>query len=99
MKRRAKRKLMYCQKPATYEIHCDKCNGTNIEWSEFDHCIWCYDCNIDTEGTKGIFDGPIPIHAAYILGMRFDQIVIKTGKVKIFDIDTGKWKRAVKYVG
>jgi hypothetical protein len=69
-----KRKWMYVQKPYSYEIVCDKCNGTNIEWSEFEGLIWCYDCQIDTKGTGGVFDGPIPLEVAGVLGMSFDRI-------------------------
>ena len=68
-----KRTWHYIQKPWEYEIECDKCHGHNIEWSEFEGKIWCYDCKIDTRGTEGVFDGPIPITAAAILGMSFDR--------------------------
>ncbi|MDO8641499.1 MAG: hypothetical protein Q7R33_08195 [Nitrosarchaeum sp.] len=68
-----KRTWHYIQNPKDYEITCDKCNGTNIEWSEFEHMIWCYDCKIDTKGTEGVFGGPIPVELAGILGMSFDR--------------------------
>lgn len=59
--------------PAAYSIRCDKCNGGNIEWSEWEHMIWCYDCEIDTEGFPGIFDGPIAVTVAELLGLSFDR--------------------------
>jgi len=68
-----KRKWHYVQNPAQYEIHCDKCNGTNIEWSEFEKLIWCYDCKIDTKGTEGIFGGPIPVDTCAVLGINLDR--------------------------
>lgn len=43
--------------------------------------IWCYDCEIDTPGTGGIFDGPIPIEVCGILGISFDKIRLSDGKV------------------
>ena len=63
----------YVQNPANYEITCDKCNGSNIQWSEFEGLIWCYDCKIDTKGTAGIFDGPIPVSVCEVLGISFDK--------------------------
>lgn len=68
-----KRTWHYVMKPAAYSIHCDKCEGTNIEWSEYEHMIWCYDCEIDTEGFEGIFGGPIGYGAATIMGISFNR--------------------------
>jgi len=62
-----KRTWHFIYNPDEYEIRCDKCKGRNIAWSEFEHRIWCYDCNIDTEGDGGIFDGPISWEATKIL--------------------------------
>ncbi len=77
-----KRKWIYVQKPVKYEIACDKCDGVNIEWSEYEGMIWCYDCEIDTRGTKGVFGGPIPINAAAMFGMSFDRINLETKKLE-----------------
>ena len=66
--------------PSAYEISCDICGGTNITWSEFQKMIWCFDCKKDTPGSGGVFDGPIPIHTAEMLGLSFDKIDLKTGK-------------------
>ena len=52
--RRTLRKRVY--EPARYEITCDLCGGANITWSEYEHLIWCYDCENDTAGQGGIFD-------------------------------------------
>ena len=68
-----KRTWHYVMKPDRYDITCDKCNGTNIEWSEYERMIWCYDCKIDTPGTGGIFDGPIPWGATQMLGLSFNR--------------------------
>jgi len=75
-----KRKWIYIQKPQDYGINCDLCGGSNIEWSEFEHMIWCYDCQKDTPGDGGVFDGPIPMGASRLLGMNFDRVEIKTGQ-------------------
>lgn len=71
------RKWIYVQKPAQYEITCDKCGGSNIEWSEYEHKIWCYDCKIDTDGNGGIFDGPIPIGITDMLGISLARLYLK----------------------
>jgi hypothetical protein len=68
-----KRTSHYIQNPATYEITCDKCGGDSIEWSEYEDHIYCFDCKKDVKGTKGVFDGPIPLECAKILGLRFDR--------------------------
>jgi len=74
-----KRTSCYCQYPTVYEISCNVCNGTNITWSEYEHLIWCYDCQQDVPGNHGIFDGPIPLETCKILGISFDKIEISTG--------------------
>lgn len=68
-----KRTWHYVMKPYAYSMRCDKCEGSNIEWSEFEHKIWCYDCQIDTDGFEGIFGGPIGINVAKIMGIFFDR--------------------------
>ena len=72
-----KRKWMYIQKPHRYEIHCDKCGGHMITWSEYEHMIFCYQCRIDTPGTGGIFDGPIPLEVSKIFGINFDRVYLR----------------------
>jgi hypothetical protein len=62
-----KRTWHYAYSPKAYEVHCDKCHGDNTTWSEFIHKVWCYDCKIDTDGTAGIFGGPIPYEATLML--------------------------------
>jgi hypothetical protein len=82
-----KRTWHYVQKPYEYEIKCDLCGGTNIEWSEYEGCIWCYTCEKDTKGTGGVFDGPIPVNLAHVLGMSFDRYDMINKKVIKFDLD------------
>jgi len=73
-----KRKWIYIQPPQDYGFSCDICGGSNIEWSEFEHMIWCYDCQKDTPGDGGVFGGPIGMGASRLLGMNFDRIELKT---------------------
>jgi hypothetical protein len=77
-----KRKWYYVLKPQEYEMTCDKCGGSNITWSEFEHMIWCYDCGIDTSGIDGIFGGPIGWGVAQMLGISFARYYIKENKIK-----------------
>ena len=81
-----KRTWHYTYPPAHYGVTCDKCGGHNIQWSEFAHKIWCYDCKIDTDGDEGIFGGPVPVQTTMILlgPDCFDRVSVKTGKVTKF---------------
>lgn len=69
-------------KPQSYEVFCDKCGSSNIDWSEYEHMIWCYDCKIDTLGNEGIFGGPIGWGVAALLGISFARWNIKKDRVE-----------------
>lgn len=77
-----KRTWHYVLEPFRFDMHCDKCEGTNITWSEYVHKIWCYDCKIYTEGFKGVFGGPIPVYGAELMGLCFDIYNMETGKIE-----------------
>ena len=82
MKRKLKkRKWVYVLSPVMYEMKCDLCDGINITWSEYCHKIYCYDCQKDTPGFPGIFGGPIPLKVCLFLGILFDRIHLKTGRI------------------
>lgn len=76
-----KRESCLVKYPQAYEIKCDLCGGDNLHWSEWEGLIWCYDCENDTKGTGGIFDGPIPIEACDLLGIDLRRVDLKTGKI------------------
>jgi hypothetical protein len=76
------RTWVYVLKPQAYEMTCDRCGGTNIAWSEYEHKIWCFGCKIDTDGTPGIFGGPIPLEISAILGITFDRYNLKRDRVE-----------------
>lgn len=86
-----KRKWHYLLPPTSFEITCSKCGGKNITWSEYERCIWCFDCEIDDDKNKGIFDGPIPIHATMSFGINFDRYNMETDEIEIFDTIDGGW--------
>jgi len=94
--RSKKRTWIYIQNPKMYEIKCDKCNGTNIDWSEFESHIWCYDCKIDTKGTGGIFDGPVPIKACAVLGMCLDRYDMINECVLTYDYEKQDYVPKIK---
>lgn len=84
------------QAPAVYEIApCRFCGGHNTTWSEFKDYIWCFDCEIDYYPEHGgIFDGPIPVHLALMMGLSFDRIEISTGAYLKFNPETCDYERA-----
>ena len=97
-----KRKWIYVHHPTRYDIRCDQCwdgdlngTGTNIDWSEYEHMIWCYDCKKDLPGFSGVFDGPIPMHISEMLGVSFNRMYFKSGKM--FKPVTAKDGRRVVY--
>lgn len=87
-----KRKWHYIIPPWGFEMRCDKCwgdinkTGSNITWSEFEHKIWCYDCEKDISGFQGIFDGPISLGIVYTLGLHFDRINLETNKIELLNL-------------
>ena len=82
----------YVMNPRDYEIHCDKCGGLNIQWSEYEHMIWCYDCKVDTPGDGGIFDGPIPMGLMEMLGISLDRWNMKKQRIEHIRISGDKLK-------
>jgi hypothetical protein len=74
-----KRTWHYIHEPALYECCCendermakDAKPGTvsthKVTWSEYEGMLWCYKCKIDTRGFGGIFDGPIPLQATWMI--------------------------------
>ena len=70
---------MYIMPPSAYQISCDICSG-EVQWSEYKKMVFCPKCQLDTFGTGGFLDGPVPIQLCKILGISFDRIDLKTGK-------------------
>jgi hypothetical protein len=70
----------YVMSPKCYDITCDLCGGVNITWSEYESLIWCFDCEKDTPGTPGIFDGPIPLNISTLMGYSFDRFELPSGR-------------------
>jgi hypothetical protein len=87
-----KRKYCNILPPYIFEMKCPKCKGINIDWSEYENHIWCYDCKQDSDPGDteyaGIFSGPVPVHVSYILGLHFDRINLETNKIELFNLNT-----------
>lgn len=82
MGRRSRRKWCYAQPPATYAIGPCKCGNSELQWSEWKGYVWCNKCSLDFIPThNGIFDGPIPLGAANLMGIHFDRIDLYTQKI------------------
>ncbi len=80
-----KRTHCYVMAPAAYGLPPCKCGNKNIQWSEYEHRLWCDRCNLDfIPKHNGIFGGPIPITVTKMLGISFDRINLKTMKVEKF---------------
>ncbi len=88
-----KRDWIYISPPSVYGIRCDQCGG-KVEWSEFEECVWCPKCQIDTIGSDGVFSGPIPLQACRLLGISYDRIDLETGKILRMKLENDKlvWK-------
>jgi len=69
--------------PQVYEVAgCPHNSEHKFTWSEFEHRLWCFDCEIDFEPSHwGIFDGPIPMNLSLMMGISFDRINIETGVI------------------
>lgn len=89
-----KRTWWYLRNPITFGIaNCDKCGNPDGLWSEYKGHIWCQICQIDfIPRHNGIFDGPIPVGAAHLLGVSFDRWNDEFKIVQKFNIDTGEYE-------
>jgi len=58
----------------------------DLAWSEFKEHIWCPVCEKDyIPEYQGIFDGPIPVGVATMLGISFDRYDLVNEKILRFD--------------
>ena len=86
-----KRKWCYINHPGAYDIACNKCGGSNLHWSEWEHMIWCYDCEEDVPGTGGIFDGPIPMGIAGLMGFSFNRFYLASPDKMFKPVHSGNY--------
>ena len=86
-----KRRWVYVQSPKEYDIASCSCGNVETQWSEWQGHLWCAKCEKDfVPEHNGIFDGPIPVNAAAMLGLCFDRYYLRSKRV--FTASTvGKW--------
>jgi hypothetical protein len=81
----ARRTWVYIQSPSEYEIAGCPCGNLDTQWSEWRGYLWCSACERDfIPEHGGIFDGPIPVNAAHLLGFSFDRINLATNEIERF---------------
>lgn len=91
-----KRTWCYIQKPHVYEVASCSCGNDNNQWSEYKGYIWCPVCKKDfIPEHNGIFDGPIAIQTADILGVKFDKFDIVNNRIIKFNVETRMYENEV----
>ena len=80
------REWVYAQRPREYEMSgCPTCGNEDPDWSEFQHRLWCPKCQVDfVPESSGLFDGPVPVNIAQMLGFDLRRIILATGEVQEF---------------
>ena len=82
----------YLRPPAHFEVAPCSCGNHDTQWSEFQSHLWCAECEKDfIPAHTGVFSGPIPRHAAMLLGMSFDRMNLETGQVERVDVETAQY--------
>jgi hypothetical protein len=78
-----KRTHVYVQRPREYEISGCDCGNDDPDWSEYKGHLWCDKCQKDfIPSHGGIFDGPVPINTAALLGIDLRRYNIETGAIE-----------------
>lgn len=84
-----KRSWVYVMRPSKYEIDGCACGNADPDWSEYKGHLWCQKCEKDfMPSNNGVFDGPIPVGVASLLGMSFDRYNLETKEV-----EPDKWEK------
>lgn len=92
-----KRKNVYLQQPRSYEMSGCKCGNCDTQWSEYQEHLWCEKCQIDFKPEHGgVFDGPIGIGLASLLGVYFHRLNLETNEVEAF-ISKGYYVKAINF--
>jgi hypothetical protein len=84
-----KRTWHYLLPPAAFEMAPCSCGNHQTQWSEFKGHLWCAKCEKDfIPSHGGVFDGPIGVKLAAMLGVVFHRFNMVTGKAERYDTDT-----------
>jgi hypothetical protein len=87
MEEKIKRTWHYLQKPAQHSISCTKCNGSNLDWSEWHGHVWCHDCEIDFKDYHSVLSGPVPMHLVTLLGVSVDSYDMVSEKISHYSLE------------
>lgn len=83
-----KRTWAFVQSPRTYCIAPCVCGNEDTQWSEYKAHLWCAKCEIDfIPEHNGVFDGPIMINTAQMLGLHFTKVDLLTNDILVLDSD------------
>lgn len=83
-----KRVWVYVLPPAVFDVAPCDCGNAETQWSEYENHLWCSCCEKDfIPAHAGVFDGPIPVRAAAMLGITFDRVNLETKEIERFDLD------------
>lgn len=92
-----KRTWVYVQQPHEYEIAPCPCGNDRCQWSEFKGHLWCEKCQKDfIPEHNGVFEGPIPINAAALLGFNFDRLNLETEMIESWNSETKQYEPVEK---
>ena len=88
-----KRKWVYLQQPSVFDMSGCSCGNNNTQWSEYKDHLWCDVCQKDfIPEDNGIFDGPIPVKLAAMMGISFDRFNLETEEIERFELDNEGFK-------
>ncbi len=83
-----KRTWCYVQSPDNFDFPAHDCGTIATQWSEYKGHLWCEECQKDfIPSHNGVFDGPIPVATAMMLGMSFHTVDLATGKITPFQFE------------
>ena len=87
---RIQRTWCYVLAPGAFDVAPHSCGRHDAQWSEFQGNLWCARCKVDfVPEHNGIFDGPIPMASAALMGVVFDRFDIASETRDRFDILAG----------
>lgn len=92
-----RRKWCYVQRPRDYGIAPCACGNEDTQWSEYRKHLWCDKCQVDfIPEHNGIFDGPIPVRIADMMGISFARYDLETGEVIPFVIENMEYQEELR---
>jgi hypothetical protein len=81
-----RRTWVYVQRPKEYQISGCDCGNADPDWSEFAGMLWCAPCQRDFRPLhNGIFDGPILVNCARLLGIDLRRFNLETQQIEVVE--------------